>query len=190
MTAYAATLVWALIGDIVGSDQAVIDALSEWQTLIAGLAAVAALIYAGRQLQMDRMRDRRAYLQQHTQEWEALLALQADLDAFEKRRSPVLGALLGTRSGYSTVDIDVARWHRLNDICVPAIDAPLRECIQAVSGYDQHVRLVNSGTNPELKDFEVSLIRGHLARCIDTEASLRAAIERRKQAILELAPPD
>jgi hypothetical protein len=189
VTAYGVTLAWALAGDVF-SDGDVLRAVREWQTLIAGLATVGALIYAGRQLQMDRMRDRRAYLQQHTPEWEALLALEADLDAFKKRRSPVLGALLKRRSGCCTVDLNAARWQRLNDLCVPAIDAPIRECIQATNGYDQFVRLVDSGTNPELADFEVSLIQGHLARCIDTDAALRTAIDRRKRSIFDLAPPE
>ncbi|MGV8952835.1 MAG: hypothetical protein ACOH2M_17175, partial [Cypionkella sp.] len=162
----------------------------DWQTLIVGLAAVAALIYAGRQLQIERGRDRRAYLLQHTSEWEALEALEADLMRFRRGRSPVLGALMLVRSGYLALSLDRERWHRLNVLCVAAIDAPVREYLAATSMYNDLIHRLNTGTDGRISRNEESWIEGHLARVSDTEGELLAAINRRRTSILALAPAD
>lgn len=139
ITAYVVSLVWALAGDIWG-DGSVIEIFREWQTLIAGLAAVSALFYAGRQLRIERHRDQQTYLQQHTQEWQALDGIEADLDRFAVGKLRVVGALLQRWSGAGNLKINAQRWARLNELCFPAIDAPLREYLTAAQMYEAFVR--------------------------------------------------
>ena len=186
VTAYLVSLLWALAGDIWGHGW-VIETFREWQTLIAGLATVSALFYAGRQLRIERHRDRRAYLQQHTQEWQALDGIEADLDRFSVGKLRVVGALLKRRSGAGNLQINAERWARLNELCVPAIDAPLREYLTAAQMYDAFVRDVDGRSTP-IEAWEESLIEGHIARLIDSSRDLANAIAARRRDILALAP--
>lgn len=188
VSAYAATLVWALIGDLVG-DRAVIATLQDWQTLIAGLATVAALVYAGRQLQRDRLRDRLSFVQHHSPEWDALSALEVDLEMFQARLSPVIGALHRKRSGYGAIGLDADRWLRLNGMCSVTIDQPLREYMAAASWFDDHVSQVNRVADAELSESEKDVTGAILALLSDRRNALLTAIWRQKELISSRAPP-
>lgn len=179
VSAYLTALVCAAVSQVIDAES-LLALVSEYQTLIAGLGTVAALLIGFQQLKRQRFRDVVDAVRHYEPELDAMAELDTEL-------ARVMSANTGLASAFVTTGIpipmDRSRWERLQRCANESIAPAISELVGAVEGHNQL-------TEPNL-----SIPFGRIDRARQNELrvaihlagnSLRAAIDRRRRYVQEL----
>jgi hypothetical protein len=132
-SAYGTALVCVAVSQIAGPETAIV-VLRDYQTLVAGLATVAALFIAAQQLKRQASRDLVDAVRHYEAEIEAMNHLTKEITRVMNGSSR-LAAMYGGPGGQ--IAVDRSRWERLRQQTHISLAAPISEVLRAVDEYNR-----------------------------------------------------
>lgn len=180
ISAYCTALMCVGVSQVVGADT-IITVVRDFQTLIAGLATVAALFIAVQQLKRQNRRDAVDAVRYYEPEIEALRSLSAEVTRIVRTSSGLVYALSG---GGVPISLNPSYWDRLAAQINANVAPSVIEVREAVDEYNSHYN--SRAFLPSLTGFDIHELDGTRAELHRRCSTLQEKIESRYQEIDQL----